>query len=345
MARHHRYHRPARLSRRAASAAFEDVFSFYTNEQARYAAEQLWTLAKVKARAVGNEVHYEDPLDEEESAFVEMMLEDMLDELGSMQADEEDALFDEQEGTYDDLGVPEVEGDGVRSMDFKSPEDVAKAADLLEEKFGIDSTRAGLELIYELPDDPDVASDIQSYLFLFYEELYGEEYSESKGYAFKELYSKDDDEFDDDEGEEWKRGELAVEEPEDVGYEPPSRARGKDWKPTGPWVDLVIDYSQLPDKATLSTYGYREMRGLDEDQLVDILENYEDRTDREGQQDFIAALLYMRSEGFPGYEPYWDYIRAYEYAQKNKGAGLSRLIRRVKGALPSVEAARRTHKR
>lgn len=259
MARHRRYDRAARLSRRTASAAFDSSAQFQTEAAAEAVIDMLWEYYRVKATRNGTTVRYEEPRDPEQ-------LDDMLELINDII--EQDELYIDQFG-------PASPGDA--------------------EALGWD----------------------------------------------------EDEEFDDSEGEEWKSVamEPEVEEPPE-DYKPRivlPVGRNK-WRPRGPWVDLVIDYSQLPSEDQLLKYAHREMGGLEVEQLVDILENYEGRDDREGEQDFVAALLLLTAMS-PEADSWWDYLRAYRYAQENKGAGLSRLMRRVKHRGVSAEAARRSNRR
>lgn len=296
MARHQRYNKAARLSARraaragflrgvwdgfkeavfgddeeedevAVSAAFDETFSFYTPEAAQTAAEIMWSHFKIKARAVGNVVHYEDPgpannlLDD-----VTEMLEQLLDE----DAQEFDDADEGPTSWTDEDGDWEVFDD---DLEFEPP----------TEWTGVES---GWDTLGEDVDD-----------------------------------------------------EPPIEEPP-ADYVPPA-LKGP-WKPRGPWIDLVIDYSQLPDDHEMTLYAHKEMAGLDEEQLVDLAENLEGAMDRDSQKDFIATLFAMAQRSMDEVDSYWDYMRAYRYAQQNKGAGLSRLLRRVKQYTPTAEAGRRT---
>lgn len=359
MARHKRYNRSARLSRRTVSAAFDSSFEYTHPAFAMDAAAQLWEHFGIKATYKGNVVYFETPKDGHEAEDVDLFLQEYYDEA-------ED--FDPEDFEPEDLQAsrrPTARAAFDSSAQFRTEAAAEAMIDMMWEYYRVKATRTGTTVYYEEPRDLEQLDDMLEMIndIIEQDELYEDQFGPAKpgdaeAFGVSELDEfADDDEsgvwdefdarnmdepFDDDEGEEWKSGEPIAFEPEDFGYEAPKKVEGP-WKPRGPWVDLVIDYSQLPNEDALLKYARREgMHTLTDEQLEDVVQMNEGESDH---QDFVTALLEMQRRGLDAADMWWDYLRAYRYAQENRGVGLSRLLRRVKHHRPAAEAARRIHKR
>ena len=320
MARHKQYLRNARLSRRTASAAFDSRFSFSDPTVAKDAAYFLWEELQVKARVVGNDVIYETPLDPQLLDAVEAILED-LQTLGEVDEDDMSSMY----GPGTAKTWTDEDGDWEAVDDLHDVEDDDEG----------EEWKRGAVADFDVGDEVRVPFKNKWYYGVVDRFLVDDRViiKADDGSTLNVLVS---------DVELLSDLEPEIEEPGDDYRPTRKRMTDSEWRPRGSWVDLVIDYSQLPNEDALLKYAKRAFAGFEGDDVLDVAAAREGDEDFDGQKEFIAALLYLQHHHFDQVDMWWDHLRAYRYSQENKGAGLSRFMRRVKMHGPAAEASRRS---
>lgn len=346
--------------RKTASAALDQSMQFDTAAAAEAAKDMLWEFYRIKATASGTTVRYEAPEDES-------VLDDALQMLADIE--EQDALYhdaygsdEEDDDEWDEDAEYAKFKEGEAAGDYDDPENVDPNDfdDVENESWMSDpddefDDEEGEEWKNEVSMEPEPEEPPEYYKPSTLDPQW--QLVDDSGKVVKP-----GDTVTDHRGDTWEfstilrapgkgsTGKIIVDGnnvfyPQVFGLKIVRRSENKNWKPRGPWVDLAIDYAQLPDEHALDAYGLKEMGRLENDQLVDLAEHFENDESRDGQKDFIAALLQMLSRGIDEVDRWDSYLRTYRYAEQNKGAGLSRLVNAIKKHGPAAVAARKSTKR